>query len=185
MFFKEHSIVDHCLGCGYVQINNSVIHCLCGLNGRRGRRPPESHMTITRLTSKVPRLSSRSAYKDHTFSDMYNLFCTGSVCKEMVVNRHTPPYLQTLLPLPYHSKWPSWLAQLWLSGEAVGPCCSFCFMAEERGYPRGWYGIGTYSCLSSISTYSHHTVDKSSTFLNCTFVAFSNMMLLCIERKGN
>jgi hypothetical protein len=35
-------------------------------------------LLLRQLTWKVPRLSSRSASIDHTFSDLYTRFCTGS-----------------------------------------------------------------------------------------------------------
>ena len=39
---------------------------------------------MTTPTSKVPKLSSRSAYMDHTLRDLYSRFCTGSLCKDSI-----------------------------------------------------------------------------------------------------
>lgn len=37
-------------------------------------------LLLTKITLNVPKLSSRSAYKDHTFRDLWTLACTASVC---------------------------------------------------------------------------------------------------------
>lgn len=43
-----------------------------------GQEPAPHHPRLRQLTWKVPRLSSKSASMDHTFSDLYTRFCTGS-----------------------------------------------------------------------------------------------------------
>ena len=40
-------------------------------------------------TLNVPKLSSRSAYMDQTFRDLYTLFCTVSVWKVRIITRYS------------------------------------------------------------------------------------------------
>lgn len=90
MFFKIHGIVNDDLRSGDPEINDAIIHCLCGLTKatvtltyKTARTyihtfPLSEKETTKQHTWNVPRLSSKSASMDHTFRDLYTRFCTGS-----------------------------------------------------------------------------------------------------------
>lgn len=95
VLLQEHGVVDDDLGSCDAQVQDAVIHGLGGLQGEWGlsRWPCPSPATGPRpvpsrqLTWKVPRLSSRSASIDHTFSDLYTRFCTGSEASKYSARR--------------------------------------------------------------------------------------------------
>lgn len=124
------------------------------------------HPCLWELTWKVPRPSSKSASMDHTFSDLYTRFCTGSE------------------PSKYSA---------WRAGKAVARCGKTVAKAL-RGCPGAYHtslaGLhiltrsrrkaALYSpWRSSSSPHWHHTLAKSSTCLKFTWVAFSRMVRAC------
>lgn len=93
VFLEEHGVVDDDLRRGDAQIDDAVVHRFSWLQKKNIlNREQRMHHTITCTsllkagfpswywtdTWKVPRLSSKSASMDQTFSDLYTRFCTGS-----------------------------------------------------------------------------------------------------------
>ena len=85
LLLQKQSIVDDDLGSGYLEVNDPIVHCLSTLRSEDGPvriQQLASYEIRVRMfedvsvcpTSKVPRLSSRSAYMDHTLSERKSLF---------------------------------------------------------------------------------------------------------------